>query len=167
MKKVTFYENDFIKDKANQLFLQQRKLIKDHLPQADIQHVGSTAIPNSFTKGDLDIQVRVAKEQFIEATRVLARLYAPNHGSVKTSEFRAFESESTNPTLGLQLTVINSEFDFFWKFRDVLLMNDEYRRDYDRIKMNYEGKDMDSYRQAKQAFFARMMQTPEFQNLDG
>lgn len=165
MEKVTFYENDFIKDKANQLFLLQRKLIKDHLPQVDIQHVGSTAIPNSFTKGDLDIQVRVTKEQFTETARVLARLYAPNHGSVKTSEFRAFENESTNPPLGIQLTVIDSEFDFFWKLRDVLLMNDQYRQDYDQLKMNYEGKDMDLYRQAKQAFFAKIMQTPEFQGL--
>lgn len=166
MTNVTFYSNKLFKDKAEQAFLFQKELIKEHLPSADVQHVGSTAIPNSLTKGDLDIQVRVAAEQFSKAVNVLSLLYESNDGSIKTDEFRAFQEESSDPPLGIQLTVIDSEFDFFWKFRDVLLLNDQYRLEYDELKRKYEGREMEEYREAKNEFFIRMMQTPEFIRLN-
>jgi len=59
MEKVNFYESKLFKDNAEKTFLLQKELIKGYLPEADIQHVGSTAIPKSITKGDLDIQVRI------------------------------------------------------------------------------------------------------------
>ncbi|MFE3575677.1 GrpB family protein [Lysinibacillus sp. NPDC059133] len=52
--------------------------MKELLPEADIQHVGSTAIPDSVTKGDLDIQVRVSAEQFSIAVELLSNLYDRN-----------------------------------------------------------------------------------------
>ena len=127
--------------------------ITELLPEADIQHVGSSAIPNSLTKGDLDIQVRVNAEQFSNAVVLLSNLYKSNDGSVKTDTFRAFKDDTTKPPLGIQLTVINSEFDFFWKFREVLLANNKYRDAYDKLKKEYEAKSMDAYREAKDIFF--------------
>ncbi len=53
----------------------------------DIQHIGSTAIPNSITKGDLDIQVRVSKEDFTKAVEILSTIYDINEGSTKTDFF--------------------------------------------------------------------------------
>lgn len=79
--------------------------------------------------------------------------------------FRAFKDDSTVPPLGVQLTVIDSEFDFFWKFRDLLLFNDKYRKEYDDLKRNYQGKEMDEYREAKNVFFQRIMETSEFKKL--
>ncbi len=69
-------------------FIHQKRISK-HLPFADIQHVGSTTIPNSLTKGDLDIQVRVPFEQFPTAVQALEALYEVNKGSGKTDFFRA------------------------------------------------------------------------------
>jgi GrpB-like predicted nucleotidyltransferase (UPF0157 family) len=88
-----------------------------------------------------------------------------NEGSVKTNEFRAFKDDTTFPPLGIQLTVKGSEFDFFWKFRDVLLQNDTYRTEYDALKRNFEGLEMEAYREAKNHFFSRIMKTPEFSQL--
>ncbi|RCW40855.1 GrpB family protein [Paenibacillus prosopidis] len=68
-------------------------------------------------------------------------------------------------TLQVQVTVINTEFDFFWKFRDVLLTNDNYRVRYDELKKNFDGKEMDDYREGKNAFFEWLMETPEFKSL--
>ncbi|WP_234028567.1 GrpB family protein [Lentibacillus sp. Marseille-P4043] len=59
------------------------------MSEAVIQHVGSTTIPNSITKGDLDIQVRVKAHLFPNAVQELSKLYELNEGSVKTEEFRA------------------------------------------------------------------------------
>ncbi|UZM97908.1 GrpB family protein [Lysinibacillus sp. MHQ-1] len=98
------------------------------LPDVDIQHVGSTAIPNSITKGDLDIQVRVYANEFAKAVELLSNLYEINEESIKTDTFRAFKDDTTSPPLGVQLTVIDADFDFLWKFREVLLANKKLSR---------------------------------------
>ncbi|WRU97557.1 GrpB family protein [Priestia filamentosa] len=151
----------FSKD-IEKAFLLHKSKIQEQLPKADIQHVGSTAIPKSLTKGDLDIQVRVTADDFPQAVQQLTALYDLNEGSIKTDSFRAFKDDSTIPPLGVQLTVIHSEYDFFWKFRDVLLQNEAYRIEYDKLKRKYEGKNMNEYREAKNIFFQRIRNTPEF-----
>lgn len=165
LEQVNFYNQDSFKRDAEETFISQRKRIKKLIPNADVQHVGSTAIPNSLTKGDLDIQVRVSSKDFILAVEALSKLYELNDGSVKTNEFRAFQDDAIWPPLGVQLTVSNSEFDFFWKFRDVLLQNDQYRMEYDNLKRKFEGQTMDVYRDAKNDFFNKIKQTSEYKKL--
>lgn len=60
----------------------------------------------------------------------------------------------------------SSEYDFFWKFRDILIMNEQYLKEYDELKRNFEGRDMELYRKAKNEFFERLMEKPEYQQLD-
>jgi len=163
--KVNFINTIEIIDSAERIYAKHKKMIRKGLPDADIQHVGSTAIPNSLTKGDVDIQVRVKSDHFFTAVEKLSNLYDINDGSVKTEQFRAFEDETENPSLGVQLTVKGSEYDFFWKFRDVLIMNDTYREKYDNLKIKYEGIDMERYRDAKGEFFDKIMTTPEYMEL--
>ena len=165
MERVSFLNQTQFKCDAEKTFSSQKALIKKLIPNVDIQHVGSTAIPNSLTKGDLDIQVRVSENQFIKAVEALSSIYQINDGSIKTEAFRAFEDDTTIPPLGIQLTIIGTEFDFFWKFRDVFLQNDKYRAEYDELKREYEGKAMDTYREAKNDFLSKIMQTPEYKQI--
>ncbi|MDY0854370.1 GrpB family protein [Bacillus thuringiensis] len=159
---MNFLEQSKINEMANKEFSNQKSRILELLPNVDIQHIGSTAIPNSITKGDLDIQVRVSKEDFTKAVEILSTIYDINEGSTKTDFFRAFKDDLLPLPLGVQLTVINSDLDIFWKIRDVLLKNDEFRKEYDDLKRNFEGKTMDEYRLAKNQFFERIMNTPEY-----
>lgn len=165
MEQVSFSNNRLLFEKAEKSFFIHRKLINGLLPEADVQHVGSTAIPNSLTKGDLDIQVRVIPEEFPKAVKVLSTVFDLNEGSINTDSFRAFKNDSIDPPLGVQLTIIESEFDFFWKFRDILLLNDAYRVEYDKLKRKFEGKGMDDYRECKNKFFEKLMHSPEFKKL--
>ncbi|WP_210468627.1 GrpB family protein [Sporosarcina sp. 6E9] len=165
MECVNFNDQGNFKRDAEGTFISQRNLIQELIPNADVQHVGSTAVPNSLTKGDLDIQVRVSETQFNEAVKALSTVYELNDGSIKTNEFRAFKDDTKTLPLGIQLTIIGSEFDFFWKFRDVLLQNDQYRIEYDELKKKFDGKDMEVYRGAKNNFFSKIMHTPEFKQL--
>ncbi|WP_052088333.1 GrpB family protein [Paenibacillus wynnii] len=142
MKSVHFYDHRWVCYKAQQLFMEHRVKIKQVVPEADIQHIGSTAIPGTLTKGDLDIQVRVTQEQFHQTVKDLSILYSINHGSSITETFQAMKDDSTDPPLGIQVTVMGSDFDFFHKIRDVLLRNESYRRKYDQLKIDYEGRDM-------------------------
>lgn len=165
MEIVNFTNDKSLFERAEKIFIEHEKIIKGQLPEADIQHIGSTSIRNSLTKGDVDIQVRVLPEHFPKAVQVLSKLYLLNEGSIKNDFFRAFKDDSTDPPLGVQLTVIDSEFDFFWKFRDILLINEKYQKEYDNLKRNYEGKEMDKYREAKNEFFQKIIETPEFNKL--
>lgn len=165
MEIVNFYNQVGVNSDAVDEFNTQKERIRKVIPDADIQHVGSSAIPNSLSKGDLDIQVRVSSSSFPQAVEKLSKLYDLNKGSTKTSEFRAFQDDTTSSPLGIQLTVIDSEYDFFWKFRDVLLQNDKYRSDYDNLKEKYEAKAMNDYREAKNGFFNRIKQTKEYKKI--
>lgn len=113
MERVSFDYQHHMKHHVEKKFTSQKNIILELIPNADIHHVGSTAIPNSLTKGDLDIQVRVPSNQFFQAVEALSSIYDLNEGSVKTIEFRAFEDDTKTPPLGIQLTVIGSEFGFF------------------------------------------------------
>ncbi|MFC4767493.1 GrpB family protein [Effusibacillus consociatus] len=165
MEIVHFSNVGDFRHKAERLFEEQKRRIEERLPNADIQHVGSTAVPGSLTKGDVDIQVRVLPEVFSIAIQVLSSLYSPNEGSVSTDSFRAFKDDTLDPPLGVQLSVIGSEYDFFWKLRNVLLANETYRQEYDELKKRFHGKDMDEYRTEKNKFFKRLMTTPEYLQL--
>lgn len=108
MEKVNFFNSELFHKNAEKSFFIHANKIQELLPEADIQHVGSSAIPNSITKGDLDIQVRVHAEQFSKAIELLSNVYERNDESVKTATFRAFKDDTCNPPLGVQLTVIDS-----------------------------------------------------------
>ena len=108
------------RDQAERLFGLTRAALQSVLPTADIRHVGATAIRGCLTKGDLDIVVRVPAKDFAQAETVLATRYAFNSGSTRTTDFAAFEDATTDPPLGIQLTVIDGPFDFFHAFVEAL-----------------------------------------------
>ncbi len=88
METVNFINTEKLADVTERAYAEHKEIIRRVLPEADIQHVGSTAIPNSLTKGDLDIQVRVKVQHFPKAVEELSNLYDTNEGSVKTWRFQ-------------------------------------------------------------------------------
>jgi GrpB-like predicted nucleotidyltransferase (UPF0157 family) len=68
---VNFKSQIVFSKKAEEIFEIEKNKLSKIILQADIQHIGSTAIPNSITKGDLDIQVRVGKKDFSGATKIV------------------------------------------------------------------------------------------------
>lgn len=101
IEKVSFFNRNDLLPVAEEVFTSQRKRIKNFISNADVQHIGSTAIPNSLTKGDVDIQVRISFTVFLPAVDALFNMYEINDGSIKTSEFRAFKDDSLSLPLGV------------------------------------------------------------------
>jgi GrpB-like predicted nucleotidyltransferase (UPF0157 family) len=85
---VNFMREEAFRKKVERLFEEQKNRIQSLLPEADIQHIGSTAIPNSLTKGDLDIQVRIPAELFTVAVSKLSKIYDTNDGSHRSARLR-------------------------------------------------------------------------------
>jgi GrpB-like predicted nucleotidyltransferase (UPF0157 family) len=157
MGNVRFHSYEQVRERAEEAFRVHQARLFSLLPYADIQHVGSTAIPGARTKGDLDIQVRVPPERFAEAEAVLAGHYARNEGSDRTSEFASFQDETLEVPLGIQLTAMGGSRDFFSRARDLLRADAKLLAEYDALKARWDGKPMDAYREEKGAFFEKLL----------
>lgn len=156
MAQLVYFSNfPEIFEAAERLFDRVCQRIGATLPSAEVRHVGSTAIPGSLTKGDLDVLVRVPPGDFEKADRLLAEMYSRNMGSVRTATFSAFMDESTSPELGVQLVVDGSEFDTFVQWVRRLNSDSALLAAYDELKARHDGKSMTEYRAAKSAFIAR------------
>lgn len=111
MNKVYFKPSEEFLEKANQAFKEQKNRIHNLIPTADIEHIGSTAIPSSVTKGDLDINIRVVKEDFNKAVEILKQLYDINQPENWNSDFASFKNEKNlDIDFGVQLTVKGSKY---------------------------------------------------------
>ncbi|WPB77476.1 GrpB family protein [Archangium violaceum] len=161
MGNVRFHSYEEVRERAEEAFRGHHARLSSLLPYADIQHVGSTAIPGARTKGDLDIQVRVPPGRFADAEALLAEEYARNEGSERTSGFASFQDETLEVPLGIQLTAMGGSHDFFSRARDLLRADAERLSEYDALKARWEGRPMDAYREEKAAFFERLLGSVE------
>lgn len=142
---------------AERLYSKIESTLTRLLPWAEVSHVGSTAVPGSMTKGDLDVVVRVHESEFERSEQLLSIHYARNEGSDRTEDFAAFMDDTTMPELGIQLVVAGSSSDVFNIWLEQLLGDLQLRQEYDDLKMQYEGCDMEAYRHAKASFIAERL----------
>jgi GrpB-like predicted nucleotidyltransferase (UPF0157 family)/ribosomal protein S18 acetylase RimI-like enzyme len=150
--------------KTDALYVHVRDEIRRLLPSAIVEHVGSTALPDGLTKGDLDVQVRVRADEFVHACQTLEQLYDDNPGGF-TDAGRSFKDDSTDPPLGVHVTVIDGPSDIQSKQRDLLRRRPDLRAEYDAVKRRFDGGDMDAYRVAKDIFFTRIAATTSSERL--
>jgi GrpB-like predicted nucleotidyltransferase (UPF0157 family) len=150
-------------ERAQRLFERVSSSLQPSLPSvADIRHIGATAVPGCLTKGDLDIVIRVPAGEFQRVDVLLASRFARNEGSIRTENFSAFEDSSTDPHLGIQLTVIDGPRDFFHRFVEALRQSPKLLGEYNALKCLHDGGEMAIYRAAKDAFVARVLAGARF-----
>ncbi len=145
---------------ANKVFVEQKSKVLENLPFAEVEHIGSSSIPNSLTKGDLDINIRVQKEDFSASVGALKEMYEINQSENWTDSFASFKDSSLEIDFGAQLTVIGSLDDKFVAQRDLLLNHPELVEELNHLKRSFEGKSMDDYRKAKYDFFRSYRSMP-------
>lgn len=154
----TLVDAECAREGAQRLFAAISKTLAVMLPpQADIRHIGATAIPGCLTKGDLDVVVRVRPADFAAADAALASRFARNEGSIRTETFSAFEDASSHPHLGIQLATIDGPFDVFHLFVDALRGSPSLVEDYNALKRRHDGAEMARYRAAKDAFIEEVL----------
>ncbi len=124
------------------------------LPDANVEHVGSTAIPGALTKGDVDLLVRVDHDDFARAVRHLRRVYAVHQRHNWTPTLASFaDRDATDPPVGVQLVVAGSADDvLFGPFRDALISDPALLADYNALKRRYDGEEYQRYTDIKGKF---------------
>lgn len=146
-----------VSEAASNAFEKHRSRIIRLLPEADIQHVGGTAVPAALTKGDVDLCVRVAGTDFPNAVRALRSVYAIHQPDNWTATYASFKDETPAALpVGVQLTVRGSQDDHFVATRDLLRSDTELLSEYNALKSSH-GSDSETYRAAKAAFFENLV----------
>ena len=129
------------------------------LPDAEIHHVGATALPGAITKGDVDLVVRVDREQFGAVIALLSTRFARKQEENWSSTFGSFgDDDGYDLPLGIQVVVRGAGEDIFLHQRDYLRANRDVLERYNRIKSTHAGDAADGYWQAKNAFFGELIQ---------
>jgi GrpB-like predicted nucleotidyltransferase (UPF0157 family) len=115
-------------------FETHRARISALLPDAEIEHVGSTSIPGALTKGDLDLLVRVDTTGFDTAVLVLRARYAVHQRENWTPTYASFvDPDASDPPVGVLLAA------------------------YHRLKLDLDGEDYEGYTDAKGAFVEEVL----------
>ena len=118
---MIFLEPEQYQQRCAQLFNSYQKDISTLLPFAQIEHIGSSAIPNAISKGDLDIYIEVMSEQFEFAIEQLKTLnFIEKQNTLRTHELCMLESLN-NDDVAFQIVVTDSIFTFFLTFKNKLI----------------------------------------------
>ena len=135
-------------------FEAHRDAILELLPGAQIEHVGATAVPGALTKGDLDLLVRVPRDEFEAAVTVLRERYAVNQPQNWTAEFASFEQQPAGEIpVGVQLVIAGGSDDaLFLEWRERLRSDADLRGRFNAFKRRQSGAGPDEYIEAKAQF---------------
>ena len=122
------------------------------LPDAEVHHIGATALPTGLTKGDVDVNIRIDSDRFAWAVDVLRRHHEPAQEHNWTPTYASFKADSDRLPLGIQLTVIGSPDDFLLAARDTMLTRPAILDEYNECKRRAAALGPDAYWAAKDMF---------------
>ena len=89
---MKFFDPQDYQPLAQKVFSRLSILIKEVLPAAQIEHIGSSSIQGLLSKGDLDIFVGVEPAHFAEAIVTLESLgFRVKHDSLRTDSLCPFQ----------------------------------------------------------------------------
>ena len=154
---MVFLEPEQYQQRCAQLFNSYQKDISTLLPFAKIEHIGSSAIPNAISKGDLDIYIEVMSEQFEFAIEQLKTLnFIEKQNTLRTHELCMLESLN-NDDVAFQIVVTDSIFTFFLTFKNKLISSPKLVNEYNELKLQCSHLDPDQYRTIKSDFINRVL----------
>lgn len=154
---MVFLEPEQYQQRCAQLFNSYQKDISTLLPFAKIEHIGSSAIPNAISKGDLDIYIEVMSEQFEFAIEQLKTInFIEKQNTLRTHELCMLESLN-NDDVAFQIVVTDSIFTFFLTFKNKLISSPKLVNEYNELKLQCSHLDPDQYRTIKSDFINRVL----------
>jgi GrpB-like predicted nucleotidyltransferase (UPF0157 family) len=141
-----------IRDRVAGVFERTRARLVELVPGARVEHIGSTAVAGSLTKGDLDVCVIVDAAGFDAATEALSRAYRIHQPANWTAELASFIAPAEDGIeVGVQLIIGGGATeDWFIGWRERLRSDPELRARYDQLKQEHAAGSVEDYRAAKE-----------------
>lgn len=128
------------------------------LPEAELHHIGATALPGALTKGDIDVLLRVPLRRFSTAVDVLRQHFQIKQAVNWTPEFASFGDDTGYELrVGIQVVIKDSSMDFLLFLHDHFLHNPQALDEYNRLKTAHSDADHEHYWKAKDEFLSRIL----------
>jgi GrpB-like predicted nucleotidyltransferase (UPF0157 family) len=153
---VTLLDVAEVKDTADDIVAAFEAEWRDRLGGAEIHHIGATALLSGWTKGDVDINLRVPEDRFDAVIDELSARLEIAQPANWTPTFASFSAPGYALPLGVQVTVIGSAGDFLLALRDRLRADPELLRRYDELKARAAAGGADAYWQSKDRFWQEL-----------
>ncbi len=126
------------------------------IPSARVEEIGSTAIPGSLTKGDVDLAVFVDQADFVDAAAALGDRYQVNDME-DIAFFASFKGMRGGLEFGIQLNTPQVVTFRFLEFRDALRASPDLVDDYNHVKEQARALPPDDYRARKNEFIEKVL----------
>lgn len=155
---MQFFYPEQYQPRAQAVYQEIAKKLKVLLPGAVIEHVGSSAIKDVVSKGDLDVFVGVERTEITRAILAIESLgFRIKQETLRNDQLHPFESIDYPFQVGIQLVERGSRFEFFTRFRDLLNHSSTLRDRYNKLKIKAERLDEADYRQVKSNFIEKVL----------
>lgn len=162
LKKYSFKKYS---EKYKQLFNKEKSKLKKIFPLAEIEHVGSTAVPGLGGKGIIDIAIKISKNKRNQFMKKLEKLGYETNLEHKKNNKRIFFQKRINYGMKERRIHIHLVFDnVFWNsfivVRDYFKTHDKQRKEYAKIKkeaVKYAKCEGKKYRKYKNSFLERIL----------
>ena len=125
-------------------------------PGVEVEHIGATSMRDGITKGDVDVNLRVAPERFDRLVAALSARFEVAQPQNWSGTYASFSDTRRGLPLGIQVTMAGSEDDFLVELRDRMSEDPDLRRRYDEVKRANAPAGRDAYWQAKNEFLRRL-----------
>ena len=95
---MQFFDRSQFIFRIENIFLEVKAKIIEILPNARVEHVGSSAIPGAVSKGDLDIFVGVTQEDFLKAIDLIKHIgFSEKLNTLRTDSLCMMISSTYDP----------------------------------------------------------------------
>ena len=150
MHRIDIKPMEELRQQVEEVLSRQTPKLQPLAPGVTIEHIGSTAIPGTVTKGDVDVVLRVPAGKFASLVTALRTGYEIAQPQNWTADFASFKDDETGPLpFGVQVIVLGSENDHLVALRDLLRRDPLARARYNEVKQRHHGSEAETYWQAK------------------
>jgi GrpB-like predicted nucleotidyltransferase (UPF0157 family) len=127
------------------------------LVDAEVHHIGATALPSGHTKGDVDVNIRVATAEFPAVVAALAERFDVAQPENWSPTFASFSTGEYELPFGIQLTVAGSDDDFLLALHERIKANPHLAHQYDEVKLRAAPRGSTAYWAAKNDFLRGLL----------
>ena len=152
---IVLYKQAEIRDRLESVLSYLVKELKSLVPDAKIEEIGSSSIPGSITKGDLDLALYVSEERFHDVKSLLIESYEVNEME-QIEYFYSFKGKRNNVDFGIQLCTTDNVFQFL-ELRKLLISSEHLVSEYNEVKKSAAHLSMDEYRAKKSEFIESVL----------
>jgi hypothetical protein len=154
---MTLRRAEDLHDEAAAVVDAERAVLRAAGVPGELVWTGGTSVPGALTRGDVDLHLRVAPEQFTTAVALVRRDHAVVHPEIWGATLATFAVDAPLPA-GLAITPLGSEHDVRFT-RAWQLLRDDPRllAAHNALKVEADGMDAERYEDLKSDFFTRLL----------